>query len=375
MLVAGFSVRGAVESLRRLGKDKIIAVDFFGDWDLLKLSREVRIVKSSKELKEVLLSFRDEKIIYTSVLENDLGLLKLVEDRVLGNPVRSVRLVRPGRYWWELAWKLGIKIPRISEEPMSSGRWLLKPYRSGGGRGIRFWKRGESLKRGYYLQEFIEGESLSFLFLANGREFLPLGYTKQLIGFKDLGGDDFKWCGNIYPYRLSRSLKEKVEDWVGRLVEITGLRGLNGIDMVLSEEGPYFIEVNPRYTASMELWERAHGISVLKMHLQACCGEIPKLKAEEPVGFYVKGILYAEKPLTGFKCEKMWERGFRDITRSEEVVPKGRPVCSIFSYGSTEEEALKKLLEEKRWFYERGIDSEGALSYNWKDDKAGHNPS
>jgi len=355
MLVAGFSVRGAVESLRKLNMDKVIALDFFGDWDLLKLSSEIRVVRSLAEFRKALLSYPNEQIIYTSVLENNLDILKQVENRVIGNGVSSVKLVRPGRNWWELAWKLGIRVPRVSESPVYDGKWLIKPYKSGGGRGISFWDKKDGLKRGYYIQEFIGGENISFLFLANGKDFIPLGYTKQLIGFKGLGGDNFKWCGNIYPFGVEKTFREEIEGWVGKLVEKTGLKGLNGIDIVLSERGPYFIEVNPRYTASMELLERAHGFNVLEAHFQACYGELPKVKFKDFEGFYVKGIVYAEKTLTGFNCEKMWEKGFRDITRSEEVVPRGRPVCSIFAYGLTEDEALENLLKEKLWLYERGI--------------------
>ncbi len=355
MIIAGFSVRSAVESAKRAGIAKLIAVDFFGDWDLRRLASRIEVVSSLKELENKLLAYGGENIIYTSVLENNLSILKRVEGRVLGNGFLVVETLRPGEKWWRLASRLGIKIPRVSTETPSTGRWLVKPYKSGGGRRITFWKRGVSLKRGYYFQEFIEGDSISFLFIANGKEFTPVGITKQLIGLRDLGASGFKWCGNIYPYHVNRIYRNRIEDWVGRLIENTGFKGAGGVDIVIGEDGPYFIEVNPRYTASMELVEKSTGASIIMAHILACEGELVKLSAK-PAEYMAKGIIYAERELTGFKSEEMWSRGFRDIPHEDERIPKGRPVCTIFAKGKCLRDVMNALLKEKEWLYERGIE-------------------
>ncbi|MCD6363561.1 MAG: ATP-grasp domain-containing protein [Synergistetes bacterium] len=354
MIIAGFSVRSAVESAKKAGIAKLIAVDFFGDWDLCRLASRVELVRSLKELELRLSLYPEEKIIYTSVLENHPAILRRLGERILGNEFSVVEVLRPGIKWWELASRLGISIPRVSLTPPSDGRWLMKPYKSGGGKGINFWKEGMRLKRGYYFQEFIEGESISFLFVANGREFSPVGITKQLIGLQDLGAGGFKWCGNVYPYHVNRIYRDRIEDWVGRLVESTGFKGVGGVDIVIGEKGPYFIEVNPRYTASMELIERSTGTSLMIAHISACRGELINLFLR-PRGYIAKGIVYAERRLTGFKSERMWERGFRDIPHEDELIPRGRPVCTVFAVGNSIADVLNKLLEEKMWLYERGI--------------------
>ncbi len=355
MLIVGFSARSAVESANKAGISGLIAVDFFGDWDLRRLTSRVEVVSSLKDLENKLLDYSGEKIIYTSVLENQPSILKRVEERVLGNGFSVIKMLRPGEEWWKLAGRLGIRIPRVSIKPPSTGRWLVKPYKSGGGRRIALWKRGASLKRGYYFQEFIEGDSISFLFVANGREFTSIGITKQLIGLWILGADGFKWCGNVYPYHVDEAYKDKIEDWVGRLVESTGFKGAGGVDIVVGEDGPYFIEINPRYTASMELVEKSTGASIIMAHILACEGELVKLSAK-PVGYIAKGIIYAERELTGFKSEEMWSRGFRDIPHEDERIPKGRPVCTVFAEGKSLKDLMKALLKEKEWLYERGIE-------------------
>ena len=64
-----------------------------------------------------------------------------------------------------------------------------------------------------------------------------------------------------------------------------GLLGLFGIDLVIREDGvPVFLEINPRYTASVECIERAHGISAIDLHLRACRGEPVAVPSREPGG-------------------------------------------------------------------------------------------
>jgi len=134
---------------------------------LYKLTHRVRIVRSLKELKEILLFHSEERIIYSSILENHLDILKPVQERVLGNGVSAVKLVRPGKAWWSLATSLGVRIPRFSLDGLTDGsEWLIKPFKSGGGRNIYLWRKGMKVKRGYYLQEFVRGKSISFLFFS-----------------------------------------------------------------------------------------------------------------------------------------------------------------------------------------------------------------
>src|SRR5204863_56293 len=54
-----------------------------------------------------------------------------------------------------------------------------------------------------------------------------------------------------------------------------GLVGVNGVDFVARRGLPWAIEVNPRYTAAMELVERAYGISMFDVHVRACRHSLP----------------------------------------------------------------------------------------------------
>ena len=51
-----------------------------------------------------------------------------------------------------------------------------------------------------------------------------------------------------------------------------GLKGLNGIDFLLTaDDEPMFLEVNPRYSASMELFAAAMA-DLFSLHVKACQG-------------------------------------------------------------------------------------------------------
>src|SRR5262249_25634739 len=59
-------------------------------------------------------------------------------------------------------------------------------------------------------------------------------------------------------------------DAIGRLlVKSLGLRGLFGVDFVLEGGRPWVVEVNPRYTASVEILELAGHRSFLREHAAA----------------------------------------------------------------------------------------------------------
>ena len=62
-----------------------------------------------------------------------------------------------------------------------------------------------------------------------------------------------------------------------------GLVGVGGVDFVDDGRVMHPIEVNPRWTASMELVERARGLSVFGAHARACTsGALPAADDARP---------------------------------------------------------------------------------------------
>jgi len=130
---------------------------------------------------------------------------------------------------------------------------VRKPVRSGGGLGIRFARPGEPASPDHVFQEFIDGTPMSALFVNDAL----FGVTEQLIGEGWLHAAPFAYCGNLGPLPVP-----SVVPYLNVLCE-TGLRGVWGADFVLCDDAPVVLEVNPRYTAAIEVLEFATGRAAL----------------------------------------------------------------------------------------------------------------
>ena len=83
------------------------------------------------------------------------------------------------------------------------------------------------------------------------------------------------------------------------VAEEFGVVGVNGIDFVARDGVPYAIEVNPRWCASMELVERAYGLSVFGAHAAACAdGVLPEFdlaRARRGAAAVGKAVVFARR--------------------------------------------------------------------------------
>src|SRR5207249_309518 len=82
------------------------------------------------------------------------------------------------------------------------------------------------------------------------------------------GASGFRYCGSIL-VAPAQPLFGFACRLASVVTEAFGLVGVNGIDFVARGDVPYAVEVNPRYCASMELVERARGISIFELHARA----------------------------------------------------------------------------------------------------------
>jgi len=376
ILIVGFSTRAIAESAARGGYD-VVTLDYFGDRDQKELvenyslMRDFQLDFSAEALLEASRSLDFQAVAYNSSLENHPDVVeKLAEGHaLLGNSPAVLRQVRDWSHLRSVCCRENIAHPVTllpGEEEQARGighracseriRWVSKPMLSGGGHEISFW-RGGSLSEKRVLQQWISGEACSAAFVADGRRCVLLGLTEQLIGRPELGARGFTWCGNILP--LSRPASEMeaiiraVREMVEKLTRAFGLRGVNGVDFVLGrgETGPvpYLVEVNPRYTASMELVEWAYGLNVFDLHVRSFDRALPSFSLEAALqqpGFYGKGIVYARQDVVMPETAGWRERGRRDVPFPEERIAAHHPICTVLVRGETRDECWARLLVE-----------------------------
>ncbi len=366
ILLVGVSVRAMAESAVS-GGYRVAALDAFGDSDLRALAesyalgRDFGAAYSPGNLYRAGRGLRFDAVAYTSNLENHPRVLARFgrSHRIVGNAPGVVASVRDWGDLFDRLGRAGFRAPRTlfaqGRPPAGTGRrWLWKPLRGGGGHGIVEYDPGGGRPPGCMLQEFIPGTPCSATFVANGRESRVLGITQQLAGLGAFGAAGFRYCGNILPAPEAADPAggPKLLGEVRRLADFLtgefGLSGVNGIDFVSGGGCVYLTEVNPRYSASMELVEAAYGLPVFDMHARsALYGELPGFDLGAELGrgrFYGKAILYAARdavaPATG-----AWRgRGIRDVPHPGERIPGGSPVCTILADGPAPGDALAGML-------------------------------
>jgi uncharacterized protein len=243
-------------------------------------------------------------------------------------------------------------------DPRCSDRsWLLKNRRSGGGHGVAQWVPGTPVSRSRYLQQQITGIPASICFAADGVDAVVLGFSRQLVGERVFGAGGFRYCGSILGSPQARifsrqdELLEQASHAAQVLTAEFGLVGLNGIDFIARDGVPYPIEVNPRYSASMELIEQAGELSIFAVHAGACDGELPR-KPRSGSLLYGKAIVYARQDgAVGNSRSWLRKSWLADVPRPGEYVPKGRPICTVFAQARHPRECRRALVRRAKMIY------------------------
>ncbi len=366
-LLIGLSTRAIAESAAK-SDVSILTLDHFGDLDQKQLvsntslARDYDLPFSADNLLKACEKLVFDRVSYTSNLENHPGLVAELARRasLVGNGAEVLDRVRDWSVLRESCRKYFVKhpitlLPGEEEQATSDITWLVKPQRGGGGHGIHSWD-GKPLDEQEILQEYVEGSPVSAVFVANGSKGVVLGLTGQLIGCSELGVGGYNWCGNILPLALDGDTKKTVigniEELLNNLTRHFGLKGVGGIDFILKEEDgqiyPFILEVNPRYTGSMELIEWAYGLNIYSLHCDGCDGNLPEFDLHEQLDedYYAKGIVFARQDIQVKNTENWQDAGRRDIPFAGDTIQHGSPVCTIFSQADTSTACLAKLFEK-----------------------------
>ncbi|HET7633902.1 MAG TPA: ATP-grasp domain-containing protein [Burkholderiales bacterium] len=360
-LIAAVSGRALAASAARAGHP-VVVLDLFADSDTCAAAGAVRDVSQRRRLAfsvRRLLAAADELtpagacagVVPGSGFEMRPGLLaKLCTGRALhGNAPSVVRAVKHPQRFFRLLDDLGIRHPEVSFAlPLRQSGWLVKRAGGAGGAHIRPARdAGAQVSRVDYFQRVVAGRSMSVLFVADGARF-------RIIGYNDLRHAGV--CGADTPFLYGGALGAavpggRVTEQVGaaleRLVAASGLVGLNGLDFIVDEhERVQVLEINPRPTATLDLYDADCDGGLFEWHLSACRGVLPRAAQRTGIA-RATAVVYAAQPLR-VPDDLVWPEWTSDRPQPGLWIPQGAPVCTVRAEAGGRDTAYRLVQERER---------------------------
>jgi uncharacterized protein len=365
VLILGASTRAAASSAVRAGLAPT-GIDLFADRDLAAIARAIPIPPG--DYPHGLAALADMAPagpwLYTGALENHPGLVDRIARRrpLWGISGATLRAVRDPVAVAELLRRADLPCPEVRLGPEGlprDGSWLVKPLASAGGQGVRPLGPGDATPgRPSYYQERIAGTSLAAIFVGSRSGATLAGVTRQWVGRP---GSEFSYVGSLGPWPVSPGESRRIQALGDSLARGFGLAGLFGVDLILRDGIPWPVEVNPRYTASVEVLELALGRALLAEHRRACEAGDPDTpercpdQSHHPRLVVGKVIVFASGRVhvPDFELGPIATRDpfaiprFGDIPRPGTTLEAGWPVMTLFATGP-DPETCRLRLERRR---------------------------
>ena len=350
LLVIGINIRHIACSASRAGHE-VHAVDGYCDLDLESCALDMAFLSrdgldgsdgsDGQDRIEALISEHINRVDPPAVV---LG-PGLEEARVKGVPVLNnppAKAHRISDKLWQARWLERNGFPFIRTE--TSGEELdfpvmVKPRRGAGGVGCRIAQSRSDLdwQEGLIAQEIVSGRPASVSVIGDGKDARALATNEQLIGESWTGAKGFRYCGNITP--LEPLPKSDIASMAERIVARLGLLGSNGVDFLLTVEGPVVVEVNCRFQGSLDTVECATGVNLFQAHLNSFRGLLPERPAIKCSAG--RAIVYASQPLE--IREKLLFPWTADVPRPGSKIEGDDPILSVLARGKDRGAVLAQL--------------------------------
>lgn len=369
LVVIGAAARAFTVSAVRAGC-RVYAADLFADLDLQAAAAATACVRDfaggyPTGLVAAVRAFPAAAFCYVGALENHPAVIDAIarDRRLLGCPAAALAAVRDPWSLQRLVRDAGLESPECHADPGGlprDGSFLAKPLAGAGGRGIAPWDVAARMPVDESVwQRRIDGVAWSASYIVSAADVRLIGASRQLIGLPWCQARPFAYCGSIdepldgVPTAVRRQFAA-----LGPALAACGLRGAVGVDAIIDAAGAvWVVEVNPRPCASMELIERATGLSLAAAHLAACGVEVGE-PAADPAWprRWAKAVLYAPREFVvdpaWLACLAAWQRDWSaetgqpsiaDIPAPHRTIPAGGPVCTLFAAAATPAAALDQL--------------------------------
>lgn len=344
IIIIANSGRMLAQMAKNSGYD-VVVIDCFSDTDTQILSLECIKVDSlaldsiKPAVCHLASQYKRSFAIVGSGFERYFSSLKYLHQKlkVLGNTPSVFSAVQNKPDFFSTLKQLKIPYPEsYFQVPELKNGWLVKPMQGEGGLGIKKFKSLSETHANCYWQRFISGIPLSVLFIANGSGFKICGFHQQNIA--SISDNEFVFSGVISQPELDEEIKIQLNHWVSSLVKEFGLIGLNSIDFILDSDQCYVLEINPRPSASMQLYDS----NLVTGHINSCLYQ--SLDIDINIETYsAYQIVFAETKVV-IKKEIKWPKWVVDRPQAESIINTGMPICSIIARSRSKRQGLDQML-------------------------------
>ena len=201
-----------------------------------------------------------------------------------------------------------------------------------------------------YLQRWVPGRTFGATFLSDGSSARLLGICSGR--FTKLSNRPFVYAGSLGPLALGKALTDTIQRVGAHVVQQLPLQGLFNVDLIIEGEVVWLLEVNPRWSASCELIERAMidaaslspRESLIGLTLRGRVNDVPLATPSAP---YLKRVVFSRQ---SGQCDLNRIRGLgeldaelADVPPAGRLIQAGEPILSvILKYADTGTVAWKK---------------------------------
>ena len=335
LILLSASARAHAQDAAR-GTRALVAIDGYGDADLAA-GRRFRLPLEDGQFPPrrtaallARLAGPGTEFAYGSGLEAHPELLDALPPGIVlrGNGAAALRRCADPLELAAALDRIGAPHPEVrAAPPAESAGWLSKRAGRSGGAHVRPAAAADRARPGLRWQRRAEGEAWSALFLAAGGEARVLGCCRLLPAAA--GAPPYAWSGAVGPLPAPAGVAEQVQ-WLARaLARALDLRGVNGMDFLIDPARRVLpLDLNPRLTATCELYAARLPGGYLRAHLEACAGRLPA--ATRPAaGVGGLQVVYAPRRLAAARTERDWPPEAADRPRPGAPVAAGEPLCTV----------------------------------------------
>ncbi|MGZ8191036.1 MAG: ATP-grasp domain-containing protein [Methylococcaceae bacterium] len=362
ILIVASSARMLAKAARNAGL-KPLVIDLFADIDTQSHAEAFCQIPSLSQdyltstVDYFIKRYSVKHVIYACGFEYYPESLRYLDSRLtlLGNRPDTFEKLQNKPVFFSTLDKLKIPYPDVAfTAPNDTGNWLVKPMQGQGGVGIKTYKLNDTTEPHVYWQKFQPGTQHSVLFLADGQHIQVIGFNTQWT-IRLSENQEFIFSGIINSCDLPDQQKLLISNWLKILVPVFELKGLNSMDFIQFGGKSYVLEINPRPSASMQLYDD----DLLMGHIKAIQGELAN---DRPVQSSYAGyqIVYARQDITipeGFA----WPEWCMNLPESGDMCRSGQPICSIIAHQNEAQSVLKALQHNNshllKGLYPHGIHS------------------